>query len=268
MRRDLLSLNTATLPQAAMEYIARGWPVLPLKPRNKQPLTKHGLLEATLDPVVIAQWWLQWPEANIGLRTGEAFDVLDVDGAPGAASLITLVPDGYRHPGPVQSTGKGWHALFAVTGGRNAANKLPGLDFRGYNGYIVAAPSVHPNGHLYRWVRDGDLPEPPNWLYEIVKPKRVGEPGGFDPATMNPIVVIFNSFFGKDHPLEATGDRFKTNCPWHDDSTPSFYLFPENNSFYCFGCDEWGDSKDLADSANHNYASPTSLRQARIPATP
>jgi DNA primase len=32
---------------------------------------------------------------------------------------------------------------------------------------------------------------------------------------------------------------FQLKCPFHDDSTPSFSLYP-NNSFHCFGCKSHG----------------------------
>lgn len=42
--------------------------------------------------------------------------------------------------------------------------------------------------------------------------------------------------------LEASGPRFKASCPFHKaDETPSFTVYP-NNTYYCFGCEVWGDA--------------------------
>jgi len=40
-------------------------------------------------------------------------------------------------------------------------------------------------------------------------------------------------------------DRYLANCPFHEDKSPSFYLYP-TNTFYCFGCQENGDVIKLA----------------------
>lgn len=241
---NLIEVNDATLIEAAREYASRGWPVLPLKPRLKTPATKHGLLDASSEIVVVDKWWSKWPDANIGLRTGVAFDVLDVDGPAGRASLARIAP-GYQHRGPVASTGKGWHALFNVTGARNAANKEPGLDFRGVNGYIVASPSRHPNGHQYQWARDGKLTNAPDWLFQVLTPQREPRGEGWE---VSAIMDVWNNSFGAMIETMQVGENYRANCPWHEDSTPSFYLYPHNNSFFCFGCGQWGDTLDLGES--------------------
>src|SRR5688500_18269260 len=84
--------------EIALTYAARGWRVFPLhfvmpndacscskgaacpeKARGKHPRTKHGHNDATTDEKTIRQWWSQWPNANIGIRTGEVSNLLVVD---------------------------------------------------------------------------------------------------------------------------------------------------------------------------------------------
>lgn len=42
--------------------------------------------------------------------------------------------------------------------------------------------------------------------------------------------------------LRKAGRNFKALCPFHQEKTPSFYVFPETQSFYCFGCGASGDA--------------------------
>lgn len=41
--------------------------------------------------------------------------------------------------------------------------------------------------------------------------------------------------------LRRSGRGFVGLCPFHSEKTPSFHLYPENQSFYCFGCETGGD---------------------------
>lgn len=45
--------------------------------------------------------------------------------------------------------------------------------------------------------------------------------------------------------LRKTGVRFIALCPFHNEKHPSFVVFPETNTFYCFGCGEHGDAIKL-----------------------
>jgi DNA primase len=41
--------------------------------------------------------------------------------------------------------------------------------------------------------------------------------------------------------LKRAGKNLKGLCPFHNEKTPSFVVYPENGSFYCFGCGVGGD---------------------------
>lgn len=181
----------------ALEYGSRGWPVIPLhwpvtvgakagrgrarcscrsgscEAQGKHPRTQHGLKDASCDPAVIRQWWTQWPRANLGLVTGSSFDALDIDGSD-ALDLLGKVSSGLPLPhGPLVSTGRGWHLYLRATGQGNRAGLLPGVDWRGQGGYVVAPPSLHPSGKAYQWSQglELELPECPGWLLDLLTPQ-------------------------------------------------------------------------------------------------
>jgi len=179
---------------AALGYAARGWPVFPVHSVNadgtctcsdlncgspgKHPHTAHGFNDATTDLKKIKRWWQRWPEANVGIATGEESGVVVLDIDPdhgGVESLARLeaehgaLPDGPR----VKSGGGGTHYYFGHPGERlrNSAGKVgPGLDIRGDGGYIIAPPSRHVSGGHYEWQMplDGQLlPEMPQWMLAL-----------------------------------------------------------------------------------------------------
>src|ERR1700737_881673 len=41
--------------------------------------------------------------------------------------------------------------------------------------------------------------------------------------------------------LQKSGKSFKGLCPFHNERTASFYVFPESQTWRCFGCNEGGD---------------------------
>jgi hypothetical protein len=142
------------LANAARWYAAQGVRIFPLKPGDKVPATRNGFKDATTDPEQVAAWWARTPQANIGLPTGITFDVVDIDGPTGYASLSELgVPD---HLGSAL-TPRGRHYYITPMEGRgNKAALKPGIDYRGAGGYVVAPPSRRSDGGIYRWV---DFPQ-------------------------------------------------------------------------------------------------------------
>jgi hypothetical protein len=184
---------------AALDYAARGWPVIPLHSWTskgctcgredcsspaKHPRTLHGLKDSSVDPVQLVAWWKRWPDTNIGLLTGVAFDVIDIDGEEGMVAINAAAPwygepwdggptDNPTIDGPTSQTGRGWHVLIAPTGLGNRAGVLQHVDWRGRGGYIVAPPSLHANGHRYEWFPgwgpdDQEVRTAPAWLLAIL----------------------------------------------------------------------------------------------------
>jgi len=77
-----------------------------------------------------------------------------------------VMPDGPE----VRTGGGGRHSWFRPTGYGNRVRLLPGVDWRGAGGYVLAPPSRHASGSAYAWVRrPGErLPEGPPVLRELI----------------------------------------------------------------------------------------------------
>lgn len=140
-----------------MWYAERGHLVFPLRPNTKIPATKHGFKDASMNPDTIRAWWTTNAAYNIGLTTGRLFDVIDIDGEAGIRSLIDLEDNGHL-PQVIARvcTPRGMHLLIAPTGDGCATGLLPGIDYRGLGGYVVAPPS-RMNGLQWTWTQPPDL---------------------------------------------------------------------------------------------------------------
>ena len=51
--------------------------------------------------------------------------------------------------------------------------------------------------------------------------------------------------------LRRSAGNFVGCCPFHSERTPSFTIFTQNNHFYCFGCNEQGDTIDFVQKTNN-----------------
>ena len=155
-------------------YAARGWQVFPLhssingrcscgKPDcqspAKHPRTPNGLRDATTDVDAITDWWTAWPEANIGIRTGQVSGivVLDIDAAKGGLESWAELQDLHGRVDTLlcRTGGGGMHLYFQAPPDmqlKSGSGEIaPGIDTRAEGGYVVAPPSLHISGQRYQW---------------------------------------------------------------------------------------------------------------------
>jgi hypothetical protein len=166
-------ISLGPLGHAALGLASRGFRVFPIwelvdgvcacpkegkcdRP-GKHPKVRRGLWEGTTDAGRITSWWLDWPEANVGIRTGVDLFVVDLDGDAGKATWSVLCEQWGLAVDTLRAItgGGGEHLLFKGTGKTTVGQLGRGVDTRGEGGYIVAPPSMHASGRRYRWDEEG-----------------------------------------------------------------------------------------------------------------
>ena len=155
--------------KAALYYATKyGWAVFPVKAEEKRPHTPHGCKDAKKDPGAIRAWWKKWPNDSVGIATGSISNLIvideDLDDEKGLDGIMAMdaweKDNGVTLPDTARAiTGRGGaHLYFHYTGKDilNRAGIIDGVDVRGEGGYVVAPPSIHPNGVEYAWEEDPD----------------------------------------------------------------------------------------------------------------
>jgi hypothetical protein len=169
------------LLKAALAYARRGIPVFPCEPGGKAPLTYNGFWDATTDSRRLEIWWRRWPDANVGVPTGERSGLLVLDVDPrdgGLESLAELERTGCLLPETARARtgGGGMHVFFGYPAGEevrsNTGRLGPGLDVRGEGGYVVVPPSR--TRSAYEWLDRATLADPA-WLLGCLRRRRSGE---------------------------------------------------------------------------------------------
>lgn len=221
----------------AIEYARRGWSVIPLRPKDKKAAIPWDQYKTERPNEQMISAWFKGNSRNIGIVTGavSGIVVLDVDapdneGDPdGRESFDKLI----AHFGPLPETAisktgnDGKHIIFKHPGFelRNfSKKKRTGLDFRGDGGYIVGAPSVHPNGTSYEWINDVEPAEMPEWLKELASdgPEPAWFTELFPPASSRPARAKTDHEAGT-----GPADTILTNCAFVQHCRDNAATLPE-----------------------------------------
>ena len=220
---------SSPMHRAARAYAERfHWKVFPIEPGTKVPrvrFVRHGHKEATSDPEQIDRWWGLEPDCGIGLACAmSGLVVLDADlykpecAFPELETRLGALPHTVRQLTPQG----GVHHVFRDQVGHGYSNPCAGADAK-HEGYILLAPSVHPNGGLYRWdlgahPLDTEIATLPDaWLAHLTAATRAR---GLGPVLPSSGLDAADSWLGHAFAAEGwLGDplpdgRRMVRCPW------------------------------------------------------
>jgi len=175
-------------------YAGLGWRIFPIQPPiiagggcsckkggdcpdpGKHPFHELGGLKSATSDKQTLRTLFGSSEASVGLLCDKSFWVLDVDGPSGITHLDRLISENAPLPKtPTAQTGSGGrHYYFAFDKRvRKNRSKINGcsIDCKTNGGAVVAPPSRHSSGNVYRWLIDpseADLSVAPEWLIDFV----------------------------------------------------------------------------------------------------
>jgi hypothetical protein len=126
--------------------------------------------------------WFETKPYNIGIATGEVsgFFAVDRDDRDGGDATIKkwVETHGDLPKSLTQRPSDGVHLLFKIPPDVTIKNDQKktgaGIDIRGDNGYICAAPSIHQSGHQYSWegcelFDRSKIAAAPDWLIDKIQ---------------------------------------------------------------------------------------------------
>ena len=150
----------------AIDYAQRGWKVFPLAPHTKIPhprLSRNGYKCATSNVEEVSKWSEQ--DVNVGMACAPSgLIVIDVDYRNGPdMDVVEQFPKTFT-----VGTADGYHLYYEIGEGTYRGKVGDGIDVK-YNGYVVAAGSIHPDGPTYEVIDWQDPIQFPSHLLHLIE---------------------------------------------------------------------------------------------------
>lgn len=257
--------------QQAQFWQKLGIATIPIRYKDKRPELKSWQeFQKRLPTNTELTKWFSGPFHNIGVVVGwQNLAVIDFDSDTEYArwQLWIARRPVYRWIRQTLQikTARGAHVY--VTTAQPAWNaKLPGIDIKAVGGYVLAPPSVHPSGVEYT-VLAGNLPVRIEALSDVLPAELLAAHTQL-PETKKVVSPVMLTLAAADDPWERANQLFEpdcdliehikqryriedfftrlvpkndrwtmTNCPFHDDKSPSMWVDTERQICGCFvGC--------------------------------
>ena len=168
----------------ALEYLERGWCIIPIRQDTKRPAVLWKEYQKRLPTEdEITKWWTDNPDYALAIVTGEISGLVVVD-CDNPEALEAALDSGMSSPIRAK-TKKGHHLYFEcpmdgvrrgpkVGGVGHDWPKIKGLDFRGDGSYALLPPSKNYSWEIPSYLDWDDVPVWKDW-----KPSLKSEPDSF-----------------------------------------------------------------------------------------
>jgi plasmid maintenance system antidote protein VapI len=199
--------------RAALEYLRRGFSVVPQLPGAKHPCVKWKRYQERLPTEEeLRGWFRHWPQAGLAVILGPVSGLfaIDVDGPEAHEALVARLGAQPVAPKVLSGSGKPfrYHLFFRHPDVATLAKFTPWhpkLEFRGHRGIIILPPSRHKSGNCYRFADgrsfdDRELPEVPALIVEelaaracrkrAARPAAPGMAGGVPNTQVLPLTAV------------------------------------------------------------------------------
>jgi len=179
---EALKLGEVEAPDRLAYYLQCGWPIFPCEVGGKKPLTAHGFKDASTDYNKVKGWREQFPQANWGVRCGDAAQggaglvVVDIDLKSGGPATWEQLREEHSEPletVTVRTGNGGSHLYFRYPAGhmiKSGTDVLgPGIDVRANGGYVVLPPSKTKQSYIFELAPENtSIADLPFWMLDIL----------------------------------------------------------------------------------------------------
>jgi hypothetical protein len=150
------------------------------KRRGRHPRTPHDLQDATSDPGLARQFWMDWPKAKVIIPTGQqGIIAVTARGQKGDRALAALVDKDEVSTETIEFRGRRTHTYLlrvpddAIPNGR--VRLAEGVVVHGRGSFIVVPRNVTRPGR-YKQLFDGEIAAAPNWLLRLLGSEPIAAP--------------------------------------------------------------------------------------------
>ncbi len=255
-----MTLHTSTPRLArfirACWWLWQGVHLLPLKPRSKHLQPGFGPRNTRIsDPAVARKWFLN-TDANLGVLLGGPSRLLVADWDDASAYQTWRTSLGVSVETLVERTPRGYHAFFfgdeqlppAVRACPERSRRI-GCELK-TSGVCAVSPSVHPSGAAYRIALSAPIAHlsaaqarslfpffsaaHPHPLIPLTPPPSPPPLGVDVIARIKAAHSTLDEMLDADIDLRPAGpNTLVGRCPFHDDHSPSLWLYPDTGLWGC-----------------------------------